>query len=479
MKAHITEYLLYRKRHLLGYSVIALAIVGLLIVAGLFIPGGLSQAETQSVVTSSALSIDTFDASAVVDLPYHVLQRISIDTLGVTNLSIKLPSLLIGALSVFGMIVLLRMWFRHNVAITATILIVTTGQFLFFAQSGTPNILYIFWTTWLLVAALKVSRSTRFITLWKIALFGIAALSLYTPLSIYILVALASAMILHPRLRFIIRKLSKWKLALAIASSFVLLAPLIYTIIRQPSVAMTLLGIPERWPDIWSNILQLLRQHLDFISQSSGELMLPVYGLGSVILIGLGVLHLFTTKYTARSYIIISWVTLLIPVLAVNPSFMSATFVPALLLMAMGIHTLLRNWYQLFPRNPYARVAGLIPLAVLISGMVLSGVNRYTYGYLYDPNTASHFSKDLRIMNRIFAQPDRGNTTLIVTKQEANFYIVVAKHQKNVSVNPPQTTPSDTIIVSHDAFAASDQQEPPSAILTDGSARNADRFYVY
>ncbi len=479
MRAALTDYQLYTKRHLIGYSVIGLAVVGLLIVAGLFVPGGLSQAETQSVVTSSALSITNFDPSAVVNLPYHVLQRISIDLLGVTNLGIKLPSLLLAALSVFGMIVLLRKWFRHNVAIIATILVITTGQFLFFAQSGTPSILYVFWSIWLLVAALEVSRSVTFVGLWKIALFGVAALSLYTPLSIYILIALLGAMILHPRLRFIVRKLSKWKLILAIVCSFILLAPLAYAIIKQPSVALTLLGIPQQMPNIWANIVLLLHQHFDFISPSSGALMLPVYGLGSTIFIGLGVLHLFTTKYTARSYIIIAWVVLLIPVLTFNPSFMTAAFVPALLLMAMGIHTLLRSWYRLFPRNPYARVAGLIPLAVLISGMVLSGVSRYTYGYLYDPNTADNFSKDLRVMNRILASPSRGNTTLIVTKSEESFYIVVAKHQKNVSVNPSLSTAAKTIVVSHDAHAFAEQQRQPSAILTDGRAQNGDRFYVY
>ncbi len=309
MRAALTDYLLYTKRHLIGYSVIALAVAGLLVVAGLFVPGGLSAAEVQSVVTTGALSIDSFDPRAVIDLPYHVLQRISIELFGVTNLGIKLPSLILGALSVLGMIILLRMWFRHNVAIIATILVVTTGQFLFFAQSGTPSILYIFWSVWLLVAALKVSRTETFVSLWKIALFGIAALSLYTPLSMYILLALASAMILHPRLRFIIRRLSKWRLALALVSALVLLAPLVYGIYKQPSVALTLLGIPGQMPDLWANIVLLLRQHFDFISPSSGALMLPVYGLGSMIFIGLGVLHLLTTKYTARGYIIIAFIS--------------------------------------------------------------------------------------------------------------------------------------------------------------------------
>lgn len=479
MSVPITQYQLYAKRHIIGYSLVGLGVVALLVIAGLFVPGGLSHAEMQSVVTSSALSINGFNPTAVINLPYHILQRISIDLLGVTTLGIKLPSLLLGALSVYGMILLLRMWFRQNVAIITTALVITTGQFLFVAQSGTPSILYIFWSVWLLVAALKVSRNSRFITFGKIALFGIAALSLYTPLSAYILIALLSALILHPRLRFIVRRLSKWKLALAIVCSLVLLAPLAYAIIKQPSVAMALLGIPQQWPDVWASSTQLLRQYFDFISPSNGPLILPVYGLGSMIFIGLGILHLFTTKYTARSYIIIAWVVLLAPILVFNPHLTSATFVPALLLMAMGIYTMLRSWYRLFPRNPYARIAGLIPLAVLIGGMVLSGVSRYTYGYLYDPSTVNYFSKDLRIINRHLKKPDQKPTALIVTKQEEAFYQAVAKRKKNVTVNPASTSPTNTTIVSHDAYVAAKPDRVPSLILTDGRSQNGDRFYVY
>lgn len=478
MGRHITDYLLYRWRYILGYSLIGIAIIGLLLVAGLFIPGGLSQVEMESVVTSSALSLDSFDPNLIVNLPYHLLQRLSLEAFGVTHLSIKLPSLLLGALSVFGMIVLLRTWFRQNVAIIATVLVITTGQFLFVAQSGTPSIVYIFWSVWLLVAAMMVSRRAKHGLLWKLTLFIIAALSLYTPLSFYILVALASAMALHPHLRYIVRRLSKARLALAAVCALLVLAPLAYALIKAPSVGLTLLGVPDKWPDLWANAIQLLKQYFDFISPSSGTLMLPVYGLGSMILIMLGILHLLTTKYTARSYVTSTWIVLLLPILVINPHFTSVTFVPALLLMGMGIHTLLRSWYRLFPRNPYARIAGLIPLAVLIGGMVLSGVNRYTYGYLYDPKTTGNFSQDLRLINTQLSGPDRGATGLIVAGHEVPFYTVVANAHKNVTINPSTASSIATLLVSHDAYRP-DTFGIPYRIITSGSTHNADRFYVY
>lgn len=479
MGRYITDYLLYRKRFILGYSVIGLAAVGLLLIAGLYVPGGLSDAEMRTAVISNALSIDSFDPESIVNLPYHLLQRLSFTAFGVSQLSIKLPSLILGLLSIIGMLVLLQSWFRRNVAIITTVLVVTTGQFLFVSQSGTPNILYVFWSIWLLVAAMMVSRQAVWGGFWKIILFGVAALSLYTPLSLYILLALISAVILHPHLRYLVRRLSKPMLALALFCALILIAPLVYTIIQQPAIAMTLLGIPETWPNLVSNLVQLLRQYFDFVSPGTGELMTPVYGLGSILLISLGIYRLFTTKYTARSYIITAWIILLLPILVINPAFISVTFVPVILLMGMGIGVLLSHWYRMFPQNPYARIAGLIPLAVLIGGMVFTGLDRYIYGYHYDPRTAGNFSQDLKLLNGQLKEADRGQTTIVASEGEAEFYRVVADHTKNLSVATtlPQV-PTPTVIITHDAHL---NLPVPTLhrIITDKTYRDGDRFYIY
>lgn len=473
----VTDYFLYRWRYVIGYSLIGLIIVGLLLIAGLFIPGGLTQAEMQSVVASHAItfSIDSFQPSTIINLPYHLLQRGSIELLGVNELAIKLPSLILGLASAFGMLILLRMWFRRNVAVITTILVITTGQFLFIAQSGTPDIIYAFFSIWLLVTAMIISRGKKWSGVWKMILFGIVALSLYTPLSLYILAALASAIVLHPHLRYLVRQLPKVKVALAALGALILLIPLGYGLWRDPSIGLTLLGIPSQWPDLWANIVQLGRQYLDFITPTSSTIMTPLYGLGSMILIILGILNLVTTKYTARSYIISAWILLLIPVLLINPNIMGVTFLPIILLMAMGISTLLGNWYQLFPRNPYARLAGLLPLTVLIGGMVFSGVDRYMYGYTYDPLTANHFSRDLAIANR---ELGNNTTTLVVSPEEAPFYAVVAHQYDNVVVSTTLPAKYSTALISHAAYQP-DKKTTPARILTDSTSADSDRFYIY
>lgn len=484
MGKQLTDYLLYRWRYALGYSLIGFIILVLIVVAGLFIPGGLSGDEIQSVVASSAISLSpsSIHPETIINFPYHLLQHASISLFGVSNFSIKLPSILLGLLSVGGIFILLRSWFRENIAILTGIIIITTGPFLYVAQSGTPSIVYIFWSVWLLVSAMMTSRRAHFTGIWKVILFAIAALSIYTPLSIYILIALISAVVLHPHLRFLVRKLSKVKLAIGIVVALALISPLVYAIIKQPSVGLTLLGVPSSQPDIKANVLQLLRQYFDFISPSSSIVITPIYGLGSVILIALGFVQLATTKYTARSYIISAWIILLVPALLVNPGYISITFIPVLLLMAMGVSLLLGSWYSLFPRNPYARFAGLLPLTVLIGGLVLSGVGRYMYGYTYDPKTANYFSHDLVLLNKEI-KTIKGPALLVTSQSEKPFYSVVAQHHEGLSVidttQPMAANAAPTIIITHTAHQAAATAPNLYRIITNTTSNNADRFYIY
>lgn len=481
MGKQVTDYLLYKWRYILGYSLIGLIVIAMFVVAGLYIPGGLSHAEMDSAITSSALtfSLDSFHPSMIVNLPYQLLQRGSFELFGVSPISIKLPSLILGLFSALGMLLLLRKWFPSNIAVITTVLVITTGQFLFMAQSGTPSIVYLFWPVWLLVAAMMISRGARAPLFWKVLLFVLAALSLYTPLSLYILLALMSATILHPHLRYLIRQLPKPELMFAAFCALIIVVPLGYIVFRHPPVGLTLLGIPIDPPNLWANGIKLIKQYFDFITPSTGVVMQPVYGLGSMILIVLGVIRLATTKYTARGYIITAWGILLIPILLLNPNYISVTFVPVVLLMAMGIHWLLAQWYRLFPRNPYARLAGLVPLAVLIGGMVFSGLDRYMYGYLYSPQTAVNFSKDLQLLNRQLAMPDRGTTALVVSESETPFYKVVAHYNKNLTVATNTNTQPNTATTIMSRAVHIPGSTMPFEIITGDTAQNADRFYIY
>ena len=317
--------------------------------------------------------------------------------------------------------------------------------------------------------------------------FSLSALSLYTPLSIYILLAIGSAAVLHPHLRYIVRRLSKARMAIIAALSLALVAPLGYGIYRDPDLGLRLLGIPSEMPNILTNASTFVSQHLDFLSPSSGTIMTPIFGFGSIAIIILGILHLIRSRHTARSYIISVWLLLLLPILLINPEFITITFLPLLLLLATGFDTLIREWYRLFPRNPYARIAGLLPLTILVGGLILSGVERYAYGYQYDPRTVTNFSHDLQLIDSELNQQS-GDIILVTSDEERQFFSVYATSPKSynrdvtlrvVTDNPSDTTAQSATIMSRNAWLIIQPERAPDKIIVAATKDNADRFYVY
>lgn len=470
-KLNLTKFTLYRSRYWIGYGLLAVALLGVLVLAGLFVPGGISDQERATAVTSAHLSLHSIADFAITDMPYHVLQKLSFVLFGVSNISIKLPSLILAFLAAGGMILLLIRWFSQNIAILATLITVTTGQFLFIAQNGTPSISYLVWPIWLLVLATYVAQRVRPQTLWYSLLFIVAALSLYTPLSIYILLAIISAIWVHPHLRFIVRKLSRPQLLIGAIIGLLVLLPLLIHAVLEPSLCLQLLGWKGQGINLGDTMVLLGRQYFDFFKGTSSTFMTPVFGLSSLAIIGYGLYKHIQKRQSSKSYIVIAWIIFLIPALLIDPQNTSVTFVPMLILLATGLNGLLHSWYDIFPLNPYARIAGLLPIIVLVSGMVLVGLERYAYGYSYSPDVASSFSKDLSLL-------PKSTKHLVVSRSELPFYQTVARYNHQLQVS--------TTIPLHHSYTVTRTVEPDShlygpleRIITSPASQQADRFYVY
>lgn len=470
-RVEITDLFVYRWRYIAGYTLIGLLLAALLVFVGLFVPGGLSAGEMAATVQSHALSWQDPSSLLVANAPYYALQSLIFTLFGVSIFTIKLPSLILALFSAIGLIMLLRRWFTRNIAVLASLIAVTTGQFLFIAQNGTPGVLYLFWPVVLLLLGTLITRGHRFRALWKILFTATAAMSLYTPLSVYPLIAIIIATVLHPHLRSIVRRLSVGKVSLALAIAGLIVTPLIIGIVTNPQLGLSLLGIPSAWPpDLLANLQTLFNQYLNFWEPSAGALMTPVFGLGSTLLIILGLYRLIRTHETTRSYLIIAWLILLLPVLILNPAFTTVSYLPSVLLLAAGLTSLIGYWYRLFPFNPYARAAGLIPIVVLVIALIGSGVDRYFYGYWYDPRTAVHFSRDLALL-------PKETQHLVVADDQRAFYDAVAHYNDDISI--VSTAPTSDTFVSTKAARQAWSGYTIDRIIVDGVSSDADRFYIY
>jgi len=469
-RLRISNLTFYKNRYFLGYGSILAMLIYSLATISLTSPGGISYAERQSVVDSSSLQSTNLGGINVVDLPYRLLQHMSMLTFGVSNFSIKLPSILIAFVTAIGIILLLRRWFHRHIAVIASLVALTTSEFLFLTQDGTPAILYLFWTVWLLLFGTYIAKKVKFLFTAKVLFFIGLALSLYTPLSVYALLALAITAFLHPHLRYLFKQLPKGKLTGALIVGIVALVPLVLSIITKPSIVLTLLGIPQNMPNIWENIQQLAHTFFGFASPTVSEIMTPFFGLGSILLIIMGISKLIRTSATTQSYLILIWSIILVPVVILNPDKALVLLLPLTLLLSTGIDTLFDYWYSLFPKNPYARIAGLVPILVLIGTLVWSGFERYTYGYHYSPDIYSVYTDDLKLFK------DR-NVQIVVSPGEQEFYRALRTYHHDLNV---QTAPyASEVVATHDSDKTKFDGYTIEKIITSSSSSDSDRFYIY
>lgn len=476
----VTEYALYRGRYAVGYVVGLLVITALIVFAAMYVPGGLREAEKASAVASTALEFNEFDPSTVVSLPYNIIQRGFFELFGVSALSIKLPSVLLGLLAVIGIFYLVKEWHRKNVAMITAIIAATMPLFVFIAQDGTPIVYAIVVSIWLLVAATHTSRRHAPRLLWKVALFVLLALNMYTPLGIYLNLAVITTVVFHPHIRHMFRRLNPNYIAIASLISLVILAPLIYSLVSQPTVIMQLLGLPDKVPNVIENVKTLFLSYIGVVPTTM-SLIQPILSIGALLLVIIGVYKFVQTKHTARSYVVWFWIITLVPLTLIDPNHLPYLFPLIVIMIAMGISTLINEWYKLFPLNPYARVVGLLPLSIIVIGLVSSNASRYIAGYHYTPDLVRHFDHDLRLLDESLdvakASADEP-IQLVLSQQQTAFYQTVAKYDDRFTITT-STSQEGKYLISHDAWRTVPISQAPSYIATNAKSQDADRFYLY
>ncbi len=482
----LKQLVLYRYRYTVGYILFVVALVGCLMLAGWGAPNGLTHQERVSAITSSQLDIHNFQHLDIINLPYRLLQKGSIDLLGLTQLAIKLPSLVLGLISGVGLLFLLRNWLNTGIALVAGLIAVTTGQFLIIAQSGTPTIMLFFWSVFLLLAAIHIARKSRWPLGWKLLLFIAAALSLYTPLSVYVLVMMLVSAVLHPHLRHVIKRSSKLKLLIASLTALVLLLPLILRVSEQPGLIPRLFGLDGvtwSFSAIWQNLVSLSHTFLAFTNASiSPESMAPLYSAAVLALMVFGLLRLIIVDHhSARAYALALWLVSVAILLVLQPELLAISFVPLILLLAIGINTLIGEWYKLFPNNPYARISAILPLAILLGSVVYVNVESYKNSYTYDKNVPVYFSNDLNLVRQQLNNT-QGAVTLAVPKSDQNFYLLLKPEYPKLIVDTQLTyLPSSYTVIAANQLVTPKiiSSNKIENIITNSYKDEGLRFYVY
>lgn len=441
MRLSLREVTLYRFRYILLYVLFAALLVLLLTSELGRIPNGLTNAEMQSVTRSVTLNLTHAPAEAVINAPYHLLQKASISLFGLNAFAIKLPSILLALLLAVAVVGVIRRFFRYSATIITAILMTSSLPFLVMGRTGAPLIMLSFFSALMMVAGASVVTNARYKLAWKIITVIAGIGLLYTPLGIYPLLAFVLAGLLHPHLRYHITRTKPYEWAALAVSGLLALALLVVAAVREPSILLSLAGIPSSLPslqEIGGNLAYLTNALGNVFEPRFDVIATPIFGLPLLALMAFGVLQLIYDRHSARTYFLMGWVGAFIIILALNTEHVLSIFVPAVMLMAIGIEALLREWYSLFPRNPYARLAALLPLSVLIIGIISSETNRYFNGYRYATSTPiAAFDATLPTLNtRLQTAPlqEADKIYLLTTDKSRPFYDLLRREHDNLAL---------------------------------------------
>lgn len=481
MKTKFSRLFFYRIRYLLGG--LALVSLYLLAVAAamLYAPGGVSSAETTMIAKTNELDLSRPESLAVANLPFHLLQMLSFQLFGVSILSIKLPAAILSIISVISIFCLLRRWFKLNVTILTMLLMVATGQFIFIGQSFTPHILYVTYLSVILLLTSLVLQRARLGWLWRILLAVTVALSLLTPYFWYFNLGMLLVALFHPHTRHYLlsRKYrGGWLAAFVIFCLLIVGLAVLCLLSPKLALAKDLLGYENLSFEIVANLKTLFYTYISPTVTISHGQILPLLDFGALMLIILGFFKSFIQRHTARTYMIWAWLLLAMSLLMLNPSLTTIVTVPLFILLAVGVETLLSEWYGLFPKNPYARGVGLLMLIGLIGVMTLSGIDRYINGYRHMPEAVSEFSDDLSIFNRA---PKHETYLLVAAKDERPIYAALAKVSRGRLRVVERTAGKGQIFVTKkmNANVKDDPRLQLSSVLVSSRTTDSDRFYVY
>ena len=473
MKKRTKQFFLYRHRIGLGYVVLAFIFFALLSFLPTVAPGGIGQGEMDSAIASSELNRHFIADGDIINLPYHIIQKVSLHFLGLNLFAIKLPSIIIAVMAGFFIILLLNRWFKNDVAVIGSALTTLSTAFLFLAGNGTPLIMYVFWLALILWLGSKIVGNDRVHPLLVISFFLSLALSAYTPHLLYVAFAIAAAGIIHPHLRFALKQLTFPQLVLSFGIFILAISPLVIGCILRPENIQTLLFTPKfSIGAIVQNISNAFAPFFSFSLVYDSIFLAPLFGLATVTLVIIGILASVGKMYMSRNSVVSLLAIYAIFLSGLNGDVAITVIIPIAILTAAGFESIVEKWYSLFPENPYAHLFGIIPMVVIIAMIVGSGLSHFVYGYHYAPRVANNFNNDLTIITNNVNK----ETPILITSDTENgeFYSLLKKYEGYKIIS------SNSSVNEYVTFTAQkDKNFALKQIITSPKSRNSDRLYIY
>ncbi len=381
-------------RPLLLYGV-ALAYLVVLLTHNLgSLPAGLSTAELQNLnAMGNWHSFLTNPFYAPHGLLLFVLQVLGVKSL----LAFRSVSVLWALVCVLLFFSTLRIWFSKRVAVLGTVLLASSTWFLILARTMTPEIMQTSLVALLAVGGwLRYSRA-RIVPL----LIGatLVAVLCYIPGMIWFILLAAMW-----QRRAIKSALEEAPFVVVMAATFwliLLIAPLLYGMVRNPHLLQTWAGLPTYFQGAGTMLRNAINipSALFFRAPLKPGLWvgrLPLLDIFSAVMFMLGVYNFLFLRKLDRAKVLLGIAVLTTILITLGGQVTLTVLLPAVYIMvASGIDLLLNQWFSVFPRNPLARGLGMAIMVSLVVATCAYHITRYYRAFLLSPTTKEVYSRNL------------------------------------------------------------------------------------
>ncbi len=303
------------------------------------------------------------------------------------------------AATVFGLLTLttfywlMRHWHGERSAILGTIVFGCSAWFLHVSRLGTPEVL-LFLPMALAAGSVWLKRTdSRLILLVG---FGLAATLLYVPGMVWLL--LVGALWQAKTIVWLCKR-HVWLVAVGVAGMLALLTPLGLAIYKSPSLAKTVVGLPEHgWPTIFGFLDRLA--HIPYYLFIHGPLD-PMRWLSTVsILDAFSIVMLIFGLYVyvrhwrlVRSKMVGAVLIVGSLLVALGGAVTLSIIIPFIyVLITVGIGFLLDRWQTVFPRNVIAQIVSVSLVSLAVIAVSWYGLRHYFVAWPNAPATKEVFT---------------------------------------------------------------------------------------
>ena len=294
---------------------------------------------------------------------------------------LRLPATLIALVAGALFVIAVRRWFGRRAAWYGGILFITSSWFLHSGRLSMASVSLLLVVPLLLVLYQRgTSAPYSQLTGWYT--IGAVSLLAYIPGGIWFII-LAAAFSNKAIWRFIQHQSRRDNLLFG-SSLIILWLPLIWSLVTDHSQIAGWLGLPATWP-VWKTLGNLLLVPVNLVVRGPGD---PLFWLGHVPILDIfaaamavvGGVWLYRHSNRKRQWFFVglaavSW--LLSGLRSSGIASLSLIVPLAYFLSAAGIQAMLRRWFDVFPRNPFARWLAYSLLIIVVAGAVIYNLRAY------------------------------------------------------------------------------------------------------